>query len=119
MKTIFNAEALVSVTIKGKELVWDLKYKPYNKSFWNGTTEEGFYAYPCGTYCYTATSLRLGKWHGIELIVEGQKAYYYPNVTLKFTNSQSYNKVFGTYEEALKWGEEQSRLGMNVQITGE
>lgn len=114
MKTIFNLEALVKVKIVDKRKCPYVEYKPFNKIFW-GNTKEGFYT-DMGGY-YTAKDLTSGNWWGeCSLIVEDNIAYYKPYVQLCFAGGVEHNKVFDTYEEALKWGNEQAEKAINVKL---
>lgn len=117
MATIFNMEALVSVTVKGRKKEIDLKFKPFKKSFW-GNTKEGFYDVfsMCDDYCYTAEELVSGKYYDTKLIVENNVAYYRPYVRLNFMAGQTYIQEFDTYCEALAWGQEQANKGMKVKL---
>lgn len=55
-KTIFNAEAIVKISIVDKEPHWWYKWRPEKKSFW-GNRKEGFYKTIFDTTYYSAEQL--------------------------------------------------------------
>ena len=115
MKTIYNADSVVYVRIKDKELDYRWEYKPYKKSFWSGVEEEGWY--DIFNSHYTKEELESGEYHGVRFIVNETSVYFRPNVTVKFFDGSCVNKVFDTYEEALVYGNMRAAFCMTKILT--
>jgi len=104
---IFNLDLLVEVKIRDKEESSSISYYPFKKSFW-GNRKEGFYSFYESSYLISKEDLESGKFNNTRYIIEDNKAYIRPNVTLYFAGKRSLIKEFNTIEEALKFGMEQS-----------
>lgn len=105
-KQIFNMDTLVSVEIHDKQECGYFSYQPYKKHWLWGTQIEGFWLAGMNSL-WEPDYLRAGKFENIKFIVEDNKVYYLPYVTLKFVGLATKIQEFDTYEEAKRWGEAQ------------
>lgn len=113
MRKIFNLDALVKVEIMDKKQCTYFTYQPYKK-YWFWEQKEMFYM--MFNDCYTPDYLREKGIEGIKFIVEGDKVFYRPEVTLTFAGKASVSKSFDTYQQALEWGKEQADKNISTQL---
>lgn len=104
---IFNLDLLVEIKIVDKRESESITFYPFKKSFW-GNRKGGFYSLYDRDYPISKEDLESGEYNGTYYIIENNIAYVCPEVTLYFAGKRKITKVFNTYEEALKFGMEQS-----------
>ncbi len=132
MKTIFNAEALVSVEIVDKKPCKYVQWIDVSaKSFWEklfssrNHDKNGFYCrgilhdsfieeqqITTGVYPSNPQFIL----NGIELLVEDKIVYHKPYVRLSFAGGKSSITEFNSYELAKEWGEVQVKKNMSATI---
>lgn len=112
---IYNQKALVRVIISDKSIHNWLIFKPAYKK-WYRSAPDRFQGLVSSDY-YSAEQLRNGEYNGQKLIVENNKVYYRPCVTLNYMGKISSTRYFDTYEEALKFGNDCANEGMAVKMT--
>lgn len=111
MKHIFNAHTLVSVKIEDRREDYRYYYVEYKKGgFLRHFIKQGWRHIFDNDYWTEDDIINEGR------IIENNKVYYKPYTLLTFTNGQTYRKEFNTYEEALKWGNEQAKTGIQVRL---
>lgn len=119
---IDKGDNLLRVVIVDKKRNTDLIYKEYSKSFWNGTTLEGFYDHfdwawnSSNAKAFSAQELRDGAYQNTLFIVENKIAYYRPYVKLVFKENLIQFHYFNSYKEAEEWGMSISRSYISHRI---
>lgn len=103
---IFNLDLLVEVKIVDRRESESIFYLPFKKRFW-GNRKEGFYSL-FDSDPISKEDLESGKFNGTYYVIENNIVYVCPEVTLHFAGKRRITKVFDTYEEAEKFGMEQS-----------
>lgn len=111
MKIIYNGETIIKIVVRDKRETSRLEYKPFKKRFWGKNKEAGFYGTTFSEGPFTKEDLESGKVEfyyseSMKFIVEDNKAYLFPEVTICYADEHTFTKKFDTFEEAEKWAKE-------------
>lgn len=99
---IHNIDQIVSIYIIKKEPYFWLEYQRERKFLGIRWQQEGFKD-SISSSVYSAEDINNGKYPDNNIYVEGKEVYYYPHITVKFSNLTEKIYWFKNEDELTEW----------------